>query len=207
MDNKIVIKEDNVLAAYKTAKEVGADSTMKVLESLFGKEVFRPKNIMERVKTYEDACDALDISPVLNSPNLCICEKHESTGEMCEHFSFRQAIDRQALAYLKLCVITEALNEGWTPQFTEDEYRYYPWYWLYTKEEIAKMSKEERKKVVLFGSAASYGAYAGFADAHSIYAPSTAHANVGSRLCFKSSALAKYAGEQFAEIYLAFMGK
>lgn len=94
-----------------------------------------------------------------------------------------------------------------TPQFTEDEYRYFPWFWLYTKEEIAKMDKEERKKVVLFGGAANNGSNAGFASASSAHAPSNAAAYLGSRLCFKSSALAKYAGEQFAEIYFAFVGK
>lgn len=201
--NNIYIEKNNLLDAYKN----GNADNKKMLENLFGKEMFRPKNIMERVKTYEDACEVLGISPVLNSPNLCICEKHESTGEMHEHFSFRQAIDKHALAYLKLCVITAALNEGWTPQFTKDEYRYYPWFWLYTKEEIAKMNKEERKKVVLFGGMATYGAHAGFAFAYTHSAPSNTSASVGSRLCFKSSALAKYAGEQFAEIYFAFMGK
>lgn len=79
--------------------------------------------------------------------------------------------------------------------------------WLYTKEEIAKMDKEERKKVVLFGGDADNGSAAGFASALSNIAPSNARANLGSRLCFKSSALAKYAGEQFAEIYFAFVGK
>ena len=69
------------------------------------------------------------------------------------------------------------------------------------------MDKEERKKVVLFGGAAASGSAAGFASAGSAYAPSDAYAAVGSRLCFKSSALAKYAGEQFAEIYFAFVGK
>ena len=69
------------------------------------------------------------------------------------------------------------------------------------------MDKEERKKVVLFGGFASNGAYAGFAFAVSSNAPSLPYAIVGSRLCFKSSALAKYAGEQFAEIYFAFVGK
>ena len=69
------------------------------------------------------------------------------------------------------------------------------------------MDKEERKKVVLFGGTADYGAYAGFACAYSHYSPSNTYAYVGSRLCFKSSALAKYAGEQFAEIYFAFVGK
>lgn len=202
--NKIIkIQKDDVIAAYKN----GSADNKEMLENLFGKEIFRPKNIMDRVKTYEDACEVLDISPVLNCPNLCICEKHESTAEMHEHFSFRQVLDKQAIAYLKLCVITSALNEGWTPQFTEDEYRYFPWFWLYTKEEIDRMSKEERNDVVLFGGSAHYGANAGFAYADSDNAPSATSAYLGSRLCFKSAALAEYAGKQFAEIYFAFMGK
>ena len=202
--NKIIeIQKDDVIAAYKN----GSADNKEMLENLFGKEIFRPKNIMDRVKTYEDACEVLDISPVLNCPNLCICEKHESTAEMHEHFSFRQVLDKQAIAYLKLCVITSALNEGWTPQFTEDEYRYFPWFWLYTKEEIDRMSKEERNDVVLFGGHANAGANAGLAYATSSYAPSAADAYFGSRLCFKSAALAEYAGKQFAEIYFAFMGK
>lgn len=202
--NKIIeIQKDDVIAAYKN----GSADNKEMLENLFGKEIFRPKNIMDRVKTYEDACEVLDISPVLNCPNLCICEKHESTAEMHEHFSFRQILDKQAIAYLKLCVITSALNEGWTPQFTEDEYRYFPWFWLYTKEEIDRMSKEERNDVVLFGGLAGHGANAGFAYALSSSAPSATVASIGSRLCFKSAALAEYAGKQFAEIYFAFMGK
>ena len=69
------------------------------------------------------------------------------------------------------------------------------------------MDKEERKKVVLFGGTALNGSHAGFAFAYSNTAPSHSLAYIGSRLCFKSSALAKYAGEQFAEIYFAFVGK
>ena len=159
--------------------------------------MFRPKNIMERIKTFDDAFKELG-------------EHHPLVKEYHKRHLFLEDdsdISSDLVAYLKLRIITAALNEGWTPQFTEDEYRYFPWFWLYTKEEIAKMDKEERKKVVLFGGHAHYGSYAGFACAISYYAPSYTSANIGSRLCFKSSALAKYAGEQFAEIYFAFVGK
>lgn len=199
MNNKIEIQKDNILAAYKTAKEAGADSTMKVLEALFGKELFKPKNIMERIKTFEDALNELgDKHPLVLQYRFNFNNEGGWTDDMYA---------REFEAYLKLRIITAALNEGWTPQFTEDEYRYFPWFWLYTKEEIAKMNKEERKKVVLFGGNASYSAHAGFALANSTNAPSRTTASVGSRLCFKSSALAEYAGKQFAEIYFAFMGK
>lgn len=197
MNKTIEIQKDNVLTAYKTAKEAGVDSTMKVLEALFGKELFKPKNIMERIKTFDDAFKELG-------------ENHPLVKEYHKRHLFLEDdsdISSDLVAYLKLRIITAALNEGWTPQFTEDEYRYFPWFWLYTKEEIAKMDKEERKKIVLFGGNANDGATAGFAYASSNVAPSYTNATVGSRLCFKSSALAEYAGKQFAEIYFAFMGK
>ena len=150
-----------------------------------------------RIKTFDDAFKELG-------------ENHPLVKEYHKRHLFLEDdsdISSDLVAYLKLRIITAALNEGWTPQFTKDEYRYYPWFWLYTKEEIAKMNKEERKKVVLFGGFAAYGSSAGFAYAYSSDAPSHASAHFGSRLCFKSSALAKYAGEQFAEIYFAFVGK
>lgn len=199
MNKTIEIQKDNVLTAYKTAKEAGVDSTMKVLEALFGKEMFRPKNVMERIKTFEDALNELgDKHPLVLQYRFNFNNEGGWTDDMYA---------REFEAYLKLRIITAALNEGWTPQFTEDEHRYFPWFWLYTKEEIVKMDKEERKKIVLFGGTANHGAAAGFAFAYANCAPSYTNASVGSRLCFKSSALAKYAGEQFAEIYFAFMGK
>lgn len=190
--NNIYIEKNNLLDAYKN----GNADNKKMLENLFGKEMFRPKNVMERVKTFEDALKELgDNHPFVEQ--FCLMELNAGPLGDC----------RDIIAYLKLRIITAALNEGWTPQFTEDEYRYYPWFWLYTKEEIAKMNKEERKKCVLFGGPADDGASAGFAYAHTRSVPSSATAHVGSRLCFKSSALAKYAGEQFAAIYFDFLGK
>lgn len=191
--NNIYIEKNNLLDAYKN----GNADNKKMLENLFGKEMFRPKNIMERIKTFDDAFKELG-------------ENHPLVKEYHKRHLFLEDdsdISSDLVAYLKLRIITAALNEGWTPQFAKDEYRYYPWFWLYTKEEIAKMNKEERKKCVLFGGLAAYGASAGFASAYTSNAPSSADAAVGSRLCFKSSALAKYAGEQFAEIYFAFVGK
>lgn len=194
--NNIYIEKNNLLDAYKK----GNADNKKMLENLFGKEMFRPKNIMERVKTFEDALRELDGK---NENHPLVTEFEALQGYFCENGD----MSKDVIAYLKLRIITAALNEGWTPQFTKDEYRYYPWFWLYTKEEIAKMNKEERKKVVLFGGTATNGSNAGFASAYSYNAPSYTAASIGSRLCFKSSALAKYAGEQFAEIYFAFVGK
>ena len=55
MKKKISIQQENVFNAYKHASE----EQKALLESMFGKEMFKPKDIMERVKTFEDACEVL----------------------------------------------------------------------------------------------------------------------------------------------------
>lgn len=93
------------------------------------------------------------------------------------------AEDRRAyVAFHKLVIIIRTLNEGWRPDWADTEQP--KWFlWWYTE-----------------------GA-AGLACALSHYAPSAASAIIGSRLCFKSEALADYAAETFKclfEDYLLF---
>ena len=75
----------------------------------------KPQNVMERVKTFEDACNELgnDHQTVIDYYALCdaTCTK-------------------DILSYAKLRIIAAALNEGWKPKFTTDEYRYFPWFYL-----------------------------------------------------------------------------
>lgn len=109
---------------------------------------------------------------------------------MREHFSFRQNLDRQAIAYLKLCVISAALNEGWTPQFTEDEYRCMPWFWIYKSREDYENDKiaEWRAGHPYYEFEDKYqGIYSGFTCANSSNAPSYTNAGFGSRFCFRMS--------------------
>lgn len=181
------IKKENVLAAYETARKAGADSTMKVLEALFGKDTFKPKDITERIKTFEDACRELD----LDSESLK--QKWEDDNLMPDE-----------IAYQKLRIICAALNEGWEPQFTEDEWRYYPWFWLYTQDEIDNMDEDEKTNRRLMSTGDYQTGYAGLASANSSNAPSASTANVGSRLCLKSDTLAVYCGKQFIDIWADF---
>lgn len=155
------------------------------------KEDIRP--VTERVKTFEDA-----IAELGEDNNLVMMFKHFEA----EGFA---AGSEDLIAYLKLRIITAALNEGWTPQFTGDEYRYYPWFDLYGEREWNDLSEDtKRQRGVLFGGFASGGASAGFAYADSCNAPSGAVAFIGSRLCFKNRELALYAGKQFASLWLDF---
>lgn len=191
------IKRENAMAAYNVA----SDETKKVLATLLGEDFCVAKDIKDRVKTFEDACRELG-------------EKHPLVvqyNEIFDNFLDGAAENNSCdiVAYLKLRIITAALNEGWEPQFTKDEYRWYPWYNLYTQEEIDRMDEDEKKEVglLLWGGSAASGSRCGLASAPSNYAWSLSFASVGSRLAFKSEELATYAGKQFIKIYANFCFK
>ena len=188
MNNEIIeIQKSNALAAYDAAREAGADSTMKVLEALFGEETFKPKDVTERIKTFEDACKELGIE----------------AGKWLQDRA-ELGFEPDVIAYMKLRIICAALNEGWIPQFISGERRYYPWFWLYTEQEIQDMDEEEKIDRHLTPTGDYRTGYAGFACASSDDAPSGTLANFGSRLCLKSAALAVYCGKQFIDIWADF---
>ena len=191
MNNEVKIKKENVLAAYKTAREAGADSTCKVLEELFGKDTFKPEDVTERVKTFEDACRELG-------------EEHQSVKAYREWMRIEYAGCKDIAAYLKLRIICAALNEGWKPQFTEDEARHVSCFFIYTKQELEEMDEEERNRVVAraFNNASAIG---DLVYASAIYASSDSSTYYGSRLAFKSRELAIYCGQQFIDIWADFV--
>lgn len=157
------------------------------------KEDLRP--VTERVKTFEDA-----VAELGETHPLCVHYR-----EMYDNFLFEggDAVS-DIVAYLKLRIITAALNEGWTPQFT-GESRYYPWFELYDKEEWTDISEaSKRESGVLLGGDAPRSADAGFAFARLGVALSVASANHGSRFYLKTRELAMYAGKQFASLWLDF---
>ena len=156
-----------------------------LLVNIFGEDTFKPKDIRKRVKTFEDACSVLGINP----------DEWKN-----KHLMF----DKDVLAYLKLRVIVKALNEGWYPKFTEDERRYYPWFYIITKEEYDKLSAEEKRRGV--GRAHSHAvANGGLVYAHASSASSGSYASHGARLAFSNYDLAVYAGTQFIDIWADFV--
>lgn len=189
------IKRENAMAAYNVA----SDETKKVLATLLGEDFCVAKDIKDRVKTFEDACRELgNDHPLVIQYNLY-------NEQMKGNFDYMEDLT----SYFKLRIITAALNEGWEPQFTKDEYRWYPWYNLYTQEEIDRMDEDEKKEVglLLWGGSADDGSHCGLASAYSGNAWSYSSASFGSRLAFKSEELATYAGKQFIKIYANFCFK
>ena len=132
-----------------------------LLENLFGKRVFQ-KDIKERIKTFDDVIRELGDDPEEFKNAISIMEEPDE------------------IAYVKLKLIAKALNEGWTPDWSNGEWdKWYPWF---------KMD-----------DSSSAGRFSFYVAVHQF-----SYSTVGSRLCFKSKDLATYAGTQFLDIYKDF---
>ena len=145
------------------------------------------KDVRKRIKTFEDACREIGID-----------------AEAWNRDKISLGLEPDVLAFLKLRIIVKALNEGWEPQFTEDECRYYPWFILYTREEYNKLDEEEKSRVVCrsCGNAVALG---GVSYACASLGSSFTNASIGVRLAFKTSELAAYCGRQFLDIWADFV--
>lgn len=195
MKEVIEVKRDDLRELYQVLTNYPAISKEQVqneMHKVFGEDTFKPKDITERVKTFEDACRELgEEHPFVSAYTAWI--KHEEFDDQ-----------EDILAYMKLRIICAALNEGWEPQFTEDEWRYYPWNILWTEEELSEKSDEWKTDRHLISTGEYQTDYAGLACAGSNGAPSDADASFGSRLCLKSDTLAVYCGKQFINIWADF---
>lgn len=193
--SEIIINVKNVQKAYNAAR---SSEAKELLINLFGKENIepeQPKNIMKRIKTFEDACNELGDENPLVLQYQCIINNNSEWHE------------KELIAYHKLRIIAAALNEGWKPEFTEDEHRYYPYYYFYTQEEYDNLSDEEKEYSRAIGRASYHAnAFGGLVYVSVDYVSSYTYAFYASHLAFKNRELAEYAGKQFIDIYADFVG-
>ncbi|MEG0760787.1 hypothetical protein [Chryseobacterium sp.] len=120
-----------------------------------------PKDIKERIKNFAD---------VLNYHQLDISK----FNEVCN------GLENDEKAYKQIKLIVSALNEGWVPDWeNDDEWKHYPYFYMDDSSSSGRFSFD--------GSGGRYSASV-----------------VGSRLCFKSEELSDYAGETFIDIYREF---
>ena len=193
MEDKITIQKENILKAYKQASK----EQKILLENIFGKDVFRLKDIKDRVKTFEDAVS------ILGNDNQAVIDYYVIADKTCTE---------DILAFGKLKVIAEALNEGWKPTFKKDEYRYYPLFYIRTKEEYDKLNENERKLYYVYNNINIHSNF-GYAvantniiaNADSDVTSSRLFTNRNSQLAFKTRELAIYAGKQFIDIWVNFI--
>lgn len=150
---KLEVDKNNAITAWSKTDGKGKE----LLEDLYGKDVFRNMDITDRVKDFEDAREETGRPGVPNFSNVPedLKEYFENTYQMI--------------------VITEALNEGWEPNWNDsNERKWRPYF---------RMSPSS------------------FAFDRSGCDYSAASAGGGSRLCFKTEALANYAAKQFLHIW------
>lgn len=151
--------------------------------------------ITERVRTFEDARKVLNGRAEAGDEDAALL--------LADYESNADNIKTSAIvAFMKLSIITAALNEGWKPTFNENEYRYFPWFRIYQKKEDDK----EGSRVVA-RSCNDSDAFGGVACVDAYNVSSHASMYFGSRLAFRTSELAEYAGRQFLDIWEKYIGK
>lgn len=190
---KIEFSDEQLVALYRT----GGDEARKAIKEALGDEFSELIPVTKRVQTLDDAVRELgDDQPAVKAwrsikYGYSVSEKDPDTADI--------------MAYVTLRVITEALNEGWKPQFTEGERRWYAWYDFLTKEEVEGMSDEEKEERRVVGRAnGNAHAFGGLVYSHASYVSTFSVTNFGSRLAFKNEELAEYAAKQFGDIYADF---
>jgi hypothetical protein len=155
---KIVLKirdeRDNKSVIDKISDMLKSGTVKVIIEN-------QPEKVTDRIKTLEDAL--------------------EETWKTMPDFSvLPEEMRKQHRALFCIEVITEALNEGWKPDWhDEDQRKWIPWFYPNSS--------------------------SGFVFRNAIYHYSAASAGNGLHLCFKSDELARYAGTQFTEFYKEFI--
>lgn len=196
----IEIKKSDLQGLFKILTnypQISKEQVINEMTKAFGEEALKSQDIKERIKTFEDAVNAIGEDHPLVAQYKTI------------NSAFKEADNNLHLfAYTRLAIIAEALNEGWRPEYTEDEYRYYPWFGLYTQEEYDDMDDEDKECCRFVGrSYSSASAYGGLVCANAYYGSAGSGTDIGSRLAFKSRELAIYCGKQFIEIWINYLFK
>ena len=107
----------------------------------------------------------------------CKVKKIDPATVLPDVSAYPQEHQKALTAAAKLFIITDVLNEGHKFNWKDyDEYKYYPWWDMNDT-----------------SSPSGFGLHAVLLDC--------THSTVGSRLCFKSEELGRYAATQFEAIY------
>lgn len=145
--------------------------------------------IEQRCRTFEDAC-------IITGKSI--------PAEVLPYLT------RHELAYRKLCIIAEALNEGWKPQFTYEEIRYFPWFTLWWEQELADKSEQWKLDnniipIPAVVGGARVGSYCGVSPLNSSDVASRTYSYVGGALAVRTSEIAVFFGKQFIKIWIDYI--
>ena len=181
---------EQIKAAYAAAT---TNESKNILRALYGDAVEEQDNrpITERVKTLEDAIG------ILGEEHPCVIAYNTFEHDVMAAVDAKEISD--VAAFLKLRIVIAALNEGWRPDWSnKDEAKWFPWFYIYTKEEVEEMDEED--KPLLVGGACP-GSVVGVSVLHANYVPSYSYANLGGALASKTREIAIYAATQFGQLF------
>lgn len=173
MENQFKITE-KVLEAYEKCDDYGKE----ILEGIFGKEAFST-NITDKIKTFVDAVEMLGID------NQKVKDYLDLDNRKCA---------KDIIAFARLKIIAEALNEGWKPKYDILDGNYYTSFDMINKEEYERLNEDEKNKCLVFD----------IPNREKIFALVSSKLSVaceGYKLAFKSRELAEYCGQQFIGIW------
>lgn len=146
----------------QTAYEEGTDSDRALLKRLYPS--FFNKKITDRINGLDDV---LSINGIDRHKRMVLW----ATLQDIPHLMY----------FDQACLIAEAYNEGWTPDWDNtNEYKYYAWWY---------MNKGASGSAFRFGSC-NFGSHA---------------STVGSRLVFRTEELARDAAKKFKDVYEGYM--
>lgn len=186
----IELKEEQVRQAFKESK---SDEVKKTLTALFpdiAKELTKKKPTLDdytSITSYEDACEALGIRPLLESGEFQLWDTKNGCY-VCK-------VPKHIIALMKLETISRALwGKNWQPQWDAEGSKafYRPWFALWTQYEINDMGTDE--KGTLLSAYESYGTLAGFGFMYAYGRSSSWCEGIGFRLCQETEEKAKYFG-------------
>lgn len=173
MENQFKITE-KVLEAYEKANDYGKE----ILEGIFGKEAFLT-DIKDKIKTFVDAIEMLGMNNQSVKDYLNLVER---------------PCAKDLIAFARLKVIADALNEGWKPKYDILDGSYYTSFDMINKEEYERLNEDEKNKCLVFD----------IPNQEKIFALVSSKLSVaceGYKLAFKSRELAEYCGQQFKCIW------
>ncbi len=197
METKMItINKEKVAEVYQNASA----ETKEALKALFGNEIeFKRKPTLDdytTIKTYEDACEALGMVPILNQSDYELTDDNGYVVYFLPHI----------IALMKLETISRALwGKDWMPEPDADGSKlfYYPVFALYTQQEIEDMDEDERESL-LFASA-NNSTTAGFCCLYIASSSSYEGAGISFRLYQEDYEKAKYFGKQFLELWAEYL--
>lgn len=185
---------------YETKKEAQKAVLANVEEAPEMKRSIFDFTLKEQTTSWKDIKTFDDAVACLGNNNKYVEAYHRAIG-LLDTNAAKELLGVDVIAFLKLRIITAAINEGWEPKFTEDEWRSYPWFYLFTEEEYSHFSEEKKQRCVLRACSNAYGC---LICSRAYVASANSYTYVGTRLAFESKEKAQHAGVYFKELWADF---